>query len=116
MPAAEACGLLRGAFCCSAVQVIWSTTSCSGTVVGEGRQRQVGHVGIHPGAPTARNLGPASPCRRCLVAGLVSQQMRLVPPPTRSAAITHPHQVDLVPHGGVGQEMRQVRPLPCALG
>lgn len=42
--------------------------------------------------------------------------MRVVAPAARCFALTHPHQVDLVPDVRVGQEMGQVRPLATALG
>ncbi len=68
-------------------------------------QRQVGHVGIHPSAPVRGDLGAAELGGRGLVAGLMGQQMGVIPPAAGRFAITHPHQVDLVPHTRIGQKM-----------
>jgi hypothetical protein len=46
-----------------------------------------------------------------LIPVAVDKQMRVIAPATGGFAVTHPHQVDLVPDARVGQEMGQVRPL-----
>jgi hypothetical protein len=83
-----------------------------GLVGGERGDRQVGHVGIDTRAPPGRDHGPAIPSARRLIPLPVDEQMRVKAPAAGGFAVTHPHQVDLVPDVRVGQEMRQVWPLP----
>ena len=104
------------ACCCSSVQRDLLDNQLLGMPGGEGGQRQVGHVGIHTRAPTGGDLGATRPGGRGLVAGLMGQQMGVVAPAAGCFAVPDPHQVDLVPHGWVGQEMAQVRPLARPLG
>jgi transposase len=82
---------------------------------GEGGQRQIGDIGIQPRPPAGGDLGASRPRRGGLVAGLVGQQMRVIAPAPGCFAVAHPHQIDLVPHTRIGQEMTLVRPLACAL-
>jgi len=42
--------------------------------------------------------------------------MGVVAPAAGCFAVPHPHQVDLVPHGWIGQEMAQMRPLTGPVG
>ena len=78
---------------------------------GKRGQRQVRHVRIHPRAPVGGDLGATRSRGRGLIAALMGEQMGVIGPAAGCFAIADPHQVDLVPHRGIGQEMAEVRPL-----
>jgi hypothetical protein len=82
---------------------------------GKRGQRQVRHVRIDPRAPAGWYLGATRPRGRRLVAGPMDEQMRVIAPPTGCFTVPDTHQVDLVPHRGIGQEMAQVCPLARSL-
>ncbi len=77
---------------------------------------KVRHIRVDADARACWDLGAARLRRRRWVAGLMGQQMRVVPPAARRTAVPHAYQVDLVRDARVGQEIAQVSALSRTCG